>query len=68
MTNFQFLIFHRFLKLKAFYLLLINKIGSINFEVLEIMRQRKLFIISELINYEPEKGRTIFVKRKSNHR
>jgi hypothetical protein len=43
-------------------------IGSINFEVLEIMWQRKLFIIKELVNYESEKRGTIFIKRKSNHR
>jgi hypothetical protein len=43
-------------------------LGSVNFEVVENMWQRKLFIITELINYEPEKGRTIFIKRKSNHR
>jgi hypothetical protein len=43
-------------------------LGSVNFEVVENMWQRKLFIIKELINYEPEKGRTIFIKRKSNHR
>ncbi len=30
--------------------------------------ERKLFIIIELVNYESEKGRAIFIKRKSNHR